>query len=449
MPKLRPSNDPKSRIYDRGIVGAPRYYADFRDFANEGGKLQALIGAGEQRATGDHALAVSLTTARLAALQAVRKVRPAGVAARRTFSAFADHHLCRMAKNGVAERQWLESAERHLLRAADFFGAHTDLAQIDVAKCAAFQDHMRQMPNGRGGHMSSQSVSHHMNSLSSMLSRALAEQVLPPGENPVGLIYDEIVADARETTWLESDEASVLLRAARALRPMRGDLAARFWFPLVATYLYTGARETEGSGLERSDYNFERGLVRIRPNAWRRLKSKKSDRSVPMFPQYARIMREYLDGPDAPTGDLMFPCFDGDGAERMLTDFRKVLDKLPVPARLARARTARELLAAEGERWQKVERIVAKGRGPKPVETLDELMAPLSNTIIDPIRTRMLRHSWCTARLQTLVNGSPITVFQVAKEMGHADSAQVDTRYGHLGVINYRSEHVEFDLEGY
>lgn len=448
MPKLRPSNDPTSRIYDRGLAGAPRYYADFRDFANEGGKLQALIGAGEQRATGDHALAVSLTVARLAALQAVRKVRPAGVAARRTFSAFADHHLCRMATNDVAEKQWLESAERHLRRAADFFGAHIDLAQLDVAKCAAFQDHMRRAPNGRGGIMSSQSVSHHMNSLSSMLGRALSEQVLPAGANPVGLIYDEIVADAKATPWLEADEMSVMLRAARELRPTRGDLAAPFWFPLVATYAYTGARETEALGFQRSDYDFERGRLRFQPNKWRRLKSEKSDRTVPLFPQYVRIMREYLDGPDAPTGDLMFPCIDGDGAERMLTDFRKVLDKLPVPARLVRPRTAAELLEAEGERLRKVERIVAKGRGPKPVETLDALMAPVSTTIIDPIRTRMLRHSWCTARLQTLVHGSPIAVFQVAKEMGHADSAQVDKRYGHLGVINYRSEHVEFDLDG-
>ena len=119
----------------------------------------------------------------------MRTVRPAGVAARPTFSAFSDHHLYRVGTDSVAEKQWLESAERHLLRAADFFSAHTDLAQPDGVKCATFQNHMRQMPNGRGGIVSSPSVSHHMNSSSSTLAPVLPERVLRASAHPVELIY--------------------------------------------------------------------------------------------------------------------------------------------------------------------------------------------------------------------------------------------------------------------
>lgn len=446
MPKLRDPNDVEARMYNRGTTLLPRWYADFRDFKDCGGKLQAMIPNGAVGATGDYRVAHELAQQRLGELNAVRSVRPSAVDGIRTLYAFTVHHLERQASHGKAETQRLASAQLHLTRAVTFFGPNTDLSTIDVAACTRYRDHLRAMPNGRGDVLATQTVQHHMNSLSVLFARAMAEQVIPPGENPVGLIFDKLTSDAEETVWLENDELAALLRAARALSPEREDLAFRFWFVLIACYVYTGLREAEALGLERDDVDLERLVIRVRRNRFRRVKTKQSTRSMPIFPQFAQILREYLAGPDAPTGRLLFPGAVVDGQEHMLTDFRKVLDKLPVPERLRRDRTEVELAKAEADRLDKIARWTERRRGPKPSETLEELQAPVARTVLDPIRTKMLRHSWCTARLQTLVAGAPITIFQVAQEMGHVDVKQVTERYGHLGIITYRSEHVEFDI---
>jgi len=41
------------------------------------------------------------------------------------------------------------------------------------------------------------------------------------------------------------------------------------------------------------------------------------------------------------------------------------------------------------------------------------------------IRSRMFRHTYCAARLQTLDQGAPVSLFTVAKELGHGGEAMV------------------------
>jgi integrase len=77
----------------------------------------------------------------------------------------------------------------------------------------------------------------------------------------------------------------------------------------------------------------------------------------------------------------------------MLTDFRKVLDMVAVRA------------------------------GWKPGE----------------IRSKMFRHTYCAARLQTLDQGAPVSLFTVAKELGRGGEAMVRV-YGHLGQVRHRAE---------
>src|SRR3989442_13509869 len=67
------------------------------------------------------------------------------------------------------------------------------------------------------------------------------------------------------------------------------------------------------------------------------------------------------------------------GEETMLTDFRKLLDMVAVRA------------------------------GWKPGE----------------IRSKMFRHTYCAARLQTLDQGAPVSLFTVAKELGHGGEAML------------------------
>ena len=63
------------------------------------------------------------------------------------------------------------------------------------------------------------------------------------------------------------------------------------------------------------------------------------------------------------------------------------------------------------------------------------------------IRTKMFRHTYGAARLQTLDNGAPISPFTVARELGHGGEAMVRRVYGHLGQVRHRSKVVEYRFE--
>ena len=70
-------------------------------------------------------------------------------------------------------------------------------------------------------------------------------------------------------------------------------------------------------------------MVTFRPNAWRRLKTGRSHRSVPLWPQLREILERYLAA--RPPGRLLFPSYRT-GEEAMVTDFRKVLDAMAIRA---------------------------------------------------------------------------------------------------------------------
>jgi len=148
----------------------------------------------------------------------------------------------------------------------------------------------------------------------------------------------------REARWLEVPDAALLLEAARAHQRA---------FPLVA-FLLTGWRESEVLHLEVGDVPFDRHTVTFRPNAWRRLKTASSFRTVPLWPQLAAILQPYVFAADRPPSRLLLPSYRT-GAEAMVTDFRKLLDAVAVRA------------------------------GWKPGE----------------IRSKMFRHTYCAAPLQT------------------------------------------------
>jgi hypothetical protein len=66
------------------------------------------------------------------------------------------------------------------------------------------------------------------------------------------------------------------------------------------------------------------------------------------------------------------------------------------------------------------------------------------------LRSRLFRHTYCAARLQTLDRGAPVSFYTVSRELGHGseDSEDMVRRvYSHLGEVRHRSEVVEFRLE--
>ena len=147
--------------------------------------------------------------------------------------------------------------------------------------------------------------------------------------------------------------------------------------------------------------SLKRGVVTFRPNKWRRLKTLTSHRSVPLWPQLRDVLKTYfpLRGQMAP-GTLLFPSYRT-GEEAMVGDWRELLDS------------------------------VAERAGLKAGE----------------IRSKMLRHTYCAARLQTLDQGAPVSVYTVARELGHGGDALVRRVYGHLGTVRHRSRVVEYRIE--
>ncbi len=65
------------------------------------------------------------------------------------------------------------------------------------------------------------------------------------------------------------------------------------------------------------------------------------------------------------------------------------------------------------------------------------------------IRSKMFRHTYCAARLQTLDGGEPVSTYTVGKEMGHGGDAMVRKVYGHLGQVRHRAAAVEYRVEQY
>ncbi|MEX2552053.1 MAG: hypothetical protein WD627_03505, partial [Actinomycetota bacterium] len=150
-----------------------------------------------------------------------------------------------------------------------------------------------------------------------------------------------------------------------------------------------------------------------RPNAHRRLKTQTSRRTVPLWPQLRDILQEWMYGGDTPrTSGLLFPSPDGG----MVGSLRKRLDRIGTMCGLE-----------AGE-----------------------------------VRTRAFRHTYCSARLQTVQRilrpgGDPtnerdwehveVSKFQVQKEMGHGGARLVDRIYGHAPRLPYRADVVEYRVE--
>jgi len=385
----------RSPIYYRDRGGARRAYADLREYADVGGKREPLVAPGEKLATSDPATAQELLARRIKELDALRRGRVLhGLAGQATLEAFASVHLEAKAKSAKVTDAWLELSERHLDRAVEHFGATRDLASITTTDVRGWCERL-QAEGLSGG-----TVRHHLNALSNLYARARAERVVPSGYDPVGDLQDKPVARRVEARWLEVPDAALLLEAARRYRPAPkgGRPPLPFAHELVATFLLTGGRESEVLGVEVADVSLDRGVVTFRPNAWRRLKTSTSHRSVPLWPQLRAILERHL--AERPPSRLLFPSYRT-GTEAMVTDFHKLLDAVAVRA------------------------------GWKPGE----------------IRSKMFRHTYCAARLQTLDQGAPVSVYTVAKELGHGGETMVRRVYGHLGQVRHRSEFVEYRVE--
>ncbi|MEN8374613.1 MAG: site-specific integrase [Gemmatimonadota bacterium] len=399
----------KERVYTRDRGGETRYYADFRDYAHVGGGREALKAPGLTRATADPDNAAILAAARLAELKAKaervdRGLRPDPEPDEHPgalLASYASYHLQKKVESGKFTTKWLESAERHLRAAVEFFGADRALAEIGVKDVQAWAKRLAELQTRSGRPLSPTSQRKYLNSLSNLFRRAASEHEttkVQPGYNPVGAMVEKPSGvTTTEAQWLEVHEGALLLESARTYQPAPDASAFGFHHELIATFLLTGGRMSEVLGLTAGDVSFERGTVTFRPNDHRRLKTKTSHRPVPLWPQLREILLPYVEAREVGPGALLFPGRKGG----MVQELRKALDT------------------------------IAGRAGWAPGE----------------IRSKMLRHTYCTARLQTLDRGAPVSPFTVTREMGHGGRALVDKVYGHLGQMRHRSEVVEYRVE--
>jgi integrase len=389
-----------TRIYARKGRGARRYWADFRQYADVGGKREPLVAAGERVATTNRDVAQHVATARLRELEEARKGRGLGVKPSVTLEWMVLEHLTAKSAAGRVTDRWVESNEKFLEAAMREFGRDRELGTITVVDVRQWVEKLQRERTSRKKARSAGTARHYLNGLSNLYRRAMSEGHAT--FNPAAAMMDKPIARHVEARWLEVSDAAVLLERARLYVPSKhgGNERIPFAYALIAMHLLTGARTREVLGLERTDINFERQTVTFRPNRWRRLKTAQSTRVVRMFPQLEEILRTYLDGPYAPTGALLFPSKDREGREAMIDDFRKLLDNVA------------DGLWAEGE-----------------------------------VRSKMFRHTYCSARLQTLDHGAPVSPFTVARDLGHGGDAMVKAVYSHLGEVRHRSEVVEYRVE--
>lgn len=395
----------RSRIYWRLRGGQRRAYGDFRDYATVGGGKEALIPDGEELATTDPDVAARLADRRVEQLERLRRERGLfGEVKRSTLEGVSSLHLVAKKESGKFTDTWLDRLQSYLDRSLGILGGQRDPRTVQVEDIRRLIAELRRLPNGRRlpdgreGTMGDGNVRHHLSALSGVFRRAASEGYVPPGHNPVAALLEKPAGAPAEAHWLEVPDAALLLEAARRYQAPKD--GTPFAYPLLATFLLTGGRETEVYGLELDDVSLELQTVTFRHNQWRRLKTKGSHRVIRLWPQLAEILKDYLRGPHRPTGDLLFPSL-ATGREAILTDTRKLLDHIAARAG-----------------WKAGE-----------------------------IRTRAFRNTYCAARLQTLDQGAPVSPYSVARELGHTSTRMVERVYAHLGQVRHRAEVVEYRVE--
>ncbi len=112
-----------------------------------------------------------------------------------------------------------------------------------------------------------------------------------------------------------------------------------------------------------------------------------SERTVPIWPQLEAILRPYLEKRED-GHPLLFPLHwdeEKDHDSRMLNNIRSSL---------------------------------------RSVETRAELEKHITPVVF--------RHTYTATRLQTTDNGAPVSIFTVARELGHRGIDRIEDTYGHL-----------------
>ena len=388
----------KDRIYTRsqGASGLLRYYADLRDL---GGGQVALKAPGSTRATADP------DEARILLGKLLEELKAGGPPRRRPNKGDLSS-LGPMAQRliqdnpGDVTEKWLGDVERRLKRAREWFGTQRPLVSIEPTDVRDWIDHLK----GQG--LAGGTIRHHLHALSSVYRYAQELGTIPPHCHPISRLYRKPSArrdrgQSQKAPYLEIPDAAKVLAAAKKLKRTPRNGLIEFVHPLIAAFLLTGGRKAEVLGLTWGNINFDLGLVTFAPNKWRGLKREWSERTMPLWPQLRPILEAHQPA-GCGSGDLLFPSprTAHRGQEGMINDVRKIMVDL-------RKYSGVDLPGGVG----------------------------------------IFRHTYTTARLQTTDGGKQISLWTVAKEMGHKNVSRIEDTYGHPSHFRPRGEVVEYLIE--
>lgn len=410
------AQEPRARLYWKD----GRAYIAARAWAKWGGRLEALVQPGERGATKDPVQAALLFAQRLTALRELRAQHPDGLPVPEEnpepavpagdeldrIATFAGWYLAEKAirpgRNRVTKRH-LEQQRSKLIHASRFFAHKRGKVLLRDLEPADIREYMkdlrttpparlRDQPGGCRGVLASTTQRRYLDTLGELLQAAIAEGRITT--NWVHERTDLPAVDPSPTKHLELWEGALLLEGARKLYPPHRHGPPIY--PLLAFYLLTGMIESERAGVRvvdvrfPGDVEFPKGVIIVRPNesvrtddTRDRLKTEYRERVIPLHPQLAEILAEYLSGPNAPPGPLLFAAQGSDGTVP-LGDWRKHLDR------------------------------VAGYCGYEAGE----------------VRTRRLRVTYCSHRAYTLDElGHPMTAIKLQAEMGHGSFQMIERRY--------------------
>jgi integrase len=199
-----------------------------------------------------------------------------------------------------------------------------NLGTISVPDVRAFMRWLRSHTGRRGEGMSDGTVRLHLAALSGVFAQAISDGYLELGSNPVTALLDRPSAPRSPTELLKPEECALLLESARTIghSGLGGRAPLECVYPLLAFYLYTGARDGEVRRAEVSDLHFAPSPAY--PNGWIRIRGTKTERGervTPMHPHHAEILRAHLRTAGC-VGGLLFTTADGG----TVGDWRKTLD---------------------------------------------------------------------------------------------------------------------------
>ncbi len=226
--------------------GNSRYYADLRDI---GLGQHALSPPGASRATQDEAEAHVLMG------KLIERLRREGPPVPRPEDSIGEAVTAFLRRNpGDVTEGWLREHQHKLGRARQWFGEDRPLATIKPKDVRAWWEHLE----SEG--LSSGTIHHHLNALSSLYRFAIQEELVPSSYNPVAMLYRKLSASngrvqTKQARFLEIDEAACLLEATRTLERSRRRWLLDDLHEIIATFLLTGGRKAEVLGVLVGDVN--------------------------------------------------------------------------------------------------------------------------------------------------------------------------------------------------